>query len=175
MTLLTFAAVRGIRYGLKIAEQAKGLIAQGEERIKAEEIAEAILEQEKAKVLNFPRTVTINAQGKNPIKELVEILAAPQFKIDKSLLIMFEYLLAAIAPRGKPPDEWGNLILVALAEHLKKKTGRPHYALAMRTLRALRGQQLGPKRRERDNAKTRVSKFKRCHKDWDNLLKDLER
>jgi hypothetical protein len=89
---------------------------------------------------------------------------------------VFEYVLAATnAHLGKRPGEWGTLILVALTEHLKKKTGRPHHSLAIRTLKALRGQQLGSKSRETDNAKSRVSKFKKHHKDWNNLLKGLER
>jgi hypothetical protein len=157
--LLQFAALKGMRHGTV-------------SRKKAEEIAEDILEQ--AKGVSFPRTVTMSAQGKGPIRELAQAVA-PEFK-DKWRPIVFEYVLAATnAHLGKRPDEWGTLILVALTEHLKKKTGRPHHSLAIRTLKALRGQQLGSKSRETDNAKSRVSKFKKHHKDWNNLLKGLER
>ena len=161
LRVAAFAALEGMRYGT-VDDQ------------KAIDIAEASLER--AKALNFPRTVTINAQGKQPIKELVEALAAPEFKMDKCLLIMLEYILTAQrAHVGRTPDEWGTLILVALTEHLKKKTGRPHPSLAIRTLKALRGQRVGSKSTEGENAKSRVSGFKKRHKDWTNLLKDLER
>jgi hypothetical protein len=164
--LLQFAALEGMRYGTVDPQ-------------KAEEIAEDILEQ--AKGVNFSRRVTINAQGsdgklrrKGLIKELVQAVA-PEFT-DKWRPIVAEYLLTAMNARGgKTPDEWGTLILVALTEHLKKKTGQPHHSLAIRTLKALRRQDLGSKSRERDNAKSRVSGFKKRHKDWTNLLKDLER
>ena len=166
--LLQFAALQGMRHGTVSRE-------------KTEEIAEDILEQ--AKGVNFPRTVTINAEGsdgklrrKGVIKELAQAVA-PAFE-DKWRPIMLEYLLTAMNARvGKTPDEWGTLILVALTEHLKKKTktGRPHHSLAIRTLRALRGQQFRSKSTEGENAKSRVSGFKKRHKDWTNLLKDLER
>ena len=158
------AALEGMRYGTVNPQ-------------KAIDIAEAILER--AKALNFPRTVTINAQGKQPIKELVKVLADARSSIqNKWRLILLEYILTAQrAHVGRTPDEWGTLILVALTEHLKKKTktGRPHHSLAIRTLRALRGQQLGSKSTEGENAKSRVSGFKKRHKDWTNLLKGLER
>jgi hypothetical protein len=164
--LFQFAALQGMRHGTVSRE-------------KAEEIAEDILEQ--AKGVNFPRTVTINAEGsdgklrrKGLIKELAQAVA-PAFK-DKWRPIMLEYVLTATNTRlGKKPDERGTLILVALTEHLKKKTGRAHHSLAIRTLRALRGQRLGSKSTEGENAKSRVSGFKKQHKDWNNLLKDLER
>jgi hypothetical protein len=164
--LLQFAALQGMRHGTISLQR-------------AEEIAEAILEE--AKDVNFSRRVTINAQGsdrelrrKGLIKDLAQAVAS-EFK-DKWRLIVLEYLLTAMnAHLGKKRDEWGTLILVALTEHLKKKTGRSHHSLAIRTLKALRGQQLGSKSRESDNAKSRVSGFKKQHKDWNNLLKDLER
>jgi hypothetical protein len=156
--LLQFAALQGMRHGTVT-------------RQKAEEIAEAILEQ--AKGVNFPKAVTTNAQGKGPIKELARAVS-PLFK-DKWRPLMFEYVVTARnAHLGRPPDEWGNLILVALSEHLKKKTGRPHHSLAIRTLKALRGKQLGTKRADRDNAKSRVIQFKRHHRDWNDLLESLE-
>jgi hypothetical protein len=157
--LLQFAVLQGMRHSTVSLQRAK-------------EIAETILEE--AKVMNFPRTGTITAQSKGPIKELVQAVG-PVFK-DKWTPIMFEYLLTATnAHVGRTRDEWGTLILVALAEHLKKKTGRPHYSLAIRTLKALRGKQLGSKHADTANGKSRVVQFKRHHKDWNNLLKCLER
>ena len=160
--LLRFAALHGMRHGTV-------------DHQKAEEIAEAILEE-----TNFRRTVTINAQGsdgklrrKGLIKEFAQAVA-PEFE-EKWHPILIEYLFAAMSSSGKPADDWGNLILVALAEHLKEKTSRPHYSLALRTLKALRGKHLGSKRADTANGKSRVIQFKRRHKNWRDLVKDLER
>ena len=104
--------------------------------------------------MNFRRRVRKGSDGKIHLKGLIKELAqavAPEVE-DKCLLIMLEYVLTAQnAHVGRRPDEWGTLILVALAEHLKKKAGRSYHSLAIRTLRALRGQRLGSKSTEGKN------------------------
>jgi hypothetical protein len=156
--LIKFAVLQGMRHGTVSST-------------KIDEIAEGILEE--AKGLKFPTAIPIKAGDKGAIKELVQIGASTLE--DKWPPIMLEYILTAMnASGGAPSDKWGTLTLVALTEHLRDRTGRPHHSLAIRTLKALRGEQLGTKDRETDDAKSRVSYFKKHNKDWNNLIKSLE-
>jgi hypothetical protein len=79
---------------------------------------------------------------------------------------------------GRRHDRWGAFLLLAVSEHLRKKSRskRPTlYLLAAGLLRAARGQPRKSSYQERTNAKALVHKLKKSHPKWKSDLKILER
>lgn len=81
--------------------------------------------------------------------------------------------------KTKPPDTWGSFLLLAVTEHLHKKSRSkrpPLYLLAARLLRAARGRPFKSSYQERTNAKALVRKLRKSHSEkWKSDLKILER
>jgi hypothetical protein len=106
------------------------------------------------------------------IKEMVEGLRADVN--DECRMALFEFSLTANLTGGRSTDLWGKLFMTALTDHLRGTSNKPHYFLAYRTLKAVRGKAFNSPGSDRKSAKDMVLQFKRRFSYWPLLLKTLK-
>lgn len=79
----------------------------------------------------------------------------------KLLVTLLPKINVSIARKGRRADPCGSFFLLALTEHLRERSRKPHWLEAQRLLRKLRRSQSKPGILERQTAMVRVAKFKR--------------
>jgi len=72
---------------------------------------------------------------------------------------------------GRRSDNRGSFFLLAVTEHLRNKSGKPRFLLAVNLLRAVRGQKSIWSKSLRLQAMVRVNKFTTSGHDWKRHLK----
>ena len=110
----------------------------------------------------------------------------PVFERIPLLEITFKYIpeiYVSIKRGGRRLDPWGSLFLVATTEHLRERTGIPHYLVAYRFLKRVRKLRTESAQKDRRTATVRVAQFKKRFSrsnsetvfPWQNGLKLLKK
>lgn len=90
--------------------------------------------------------------------------------------ILFEYSSwPLLYETGRRSDDLGSFFLLAVSEHLRERTGKPHFLLAGNVLRAVRGKREDGNKTSRLQAMVRVDKLKKSGHDWKrhvNILRE---
>lgn len=82
--------------------------------------------------------------------------------------------------KGRKPDPWGSFFLLAVTQHLREKSKKPHYLTAATLLEILRGLSTGArlikqgKYHKRKNADEKIRKLKKAHRKWASHLKSAK-
>lgn len=88
--------------------------------------------------------------------------------------ILFEYSSwPLLYETGRRSDDLGSFFLLAVSEHLRDRTGRPHFLLAGNVLGAVRGKREARNKTSRLQAMVRVDKLKKSGHDWKRHLSIL--
>jgi hypothetical protein len=75
--------------------------------------------------------------------------------------------------RGNQADPSGTVFLVEITEHLRKLTGKPHYAEAIRLLRAVRGASRRYSPTDGQSALIRVKNWKKANPNWKDHVDEM--
>jgi hypothetical protein len=155
--------------GIKVGTRIDRFPEESDRKRICQEIAEGLID---ASVRFRKQVKRGKADAIRNIKQLVELMRA--HVNDECRTVVFEFSLMANLTGGRSTDLWGTLFMVALTEHLRSTSNKPHYFLAYKTLKAERGRASKGRESDRSSAEKMVMQFKQRFSYWPLLLKDLK-